>query len=775
MTFSFAFRICALVVLFSPRLPAQTAWTSTRTNLSGVNYAHSIAFGNGRFVVTLSSNSNTISPAAAWSTDGLTWRAANLTFPTQGSVAFVAGAFYLAGSSGIWRSIDGDTWQRIYTAPNTNVSFRGIATDGRGLLVGQSTISATTLYYSSDLVTWRPTATLPNAGPPNLQTSVGAVSFVNGRYYVLYDVMLPNFNLRSYGVATVDGSQWTDIPRLGSALFLAGGNGRLVAGSGGIVLGTMDGTTFSSTPVPVGISNGGTMGFAGGRYFFLGSLQASLDGISWGALAAFTQVSSANGYMTGIAYGNGRYVAVGYSGGISAPSDSIIVLAANAPPIIITGPGDRTMAEGGRTTFSVVLDNPGMTATYQWRRDGNTIPSATAATFVLDPVKATDGGRYSVEVRNVLGTATSDPASLVVVPPSVAPTITAAPASATVLAGAAANLSVTAGGTPPFAYQWLRDGTPIAGATGATFKMEPVLPADGASYSVTVTNASGSVTSTPVALSVTPISRISNLSVLTTITGAGDNLTVGYVVGGTDTIGGKPVVLRAAGPSLASVGVASVLEDPRFELFTGPIKTGENDNWGGSPSLAAAFAEVGAFSYHAPSSRDAGALANLAAGGNSMLVTAADGRAGVVIAEVYDASPSDSFTSATPRLVNVSVRKSIRTTLTVGFTIFGTNPKTVLIRAIGPTLGIFGISDAAPNPQLALHRSGIATPLTNNDDWSGTIDLARAFSAVGAFPLDPTSKDAALLATLTPGGYSVQVSGVNGTAGEALVEVYEVQ
>src|SRR5207302_7369459 len=67
------------------------------------------------------------------------------------------------------------------------------------------------------------------------------------------------------------------------------------------------------------------------------------------------------------------------------------------------------------------------------------------------------------------------------------------------------------------------------------------------------------------------------------------------------------------------------------------------------------------------------------------------------------------------------------------------------------------------------------TKLLENDNWAGTSALSRAFTGVGAFPLDAMSKDAALLVTLPPGNYTAQVSGVGGTSGVALVEVYAVQ
>jgi hypothetical protein len=60
-----------------------------------------------------------------------------------------------------------------------------------------------------------------------------------------------------------------------------------------------------------------------------------------------------------------------------------------------------------------------------------------------------------------------------------------------------------------------------------------------------------------------------------------------------------------------------------------------------------------------------------------------------------------------------------------------------------------------------------------NDNWGGTSALANAFAQSGAFLLPATSKDAALVATLAPGNYSVVVSPAVGTAGgTALLEVY---
>lgn len=268
--------------------------------------------------------------------------------------------------------------------------------------------------------------------------------------------------------------------------------------------------------------------------------------------------------------------------------------------------------------------------------------------------------------------------------------------------------------------------------------------------------------------------RLINLSILTDLPAAGENFTLGYVVGGAGTSGAKPLVIRAAGPSLSAFGLTGLLDDPKVELFTAAGKTIENDNWGGASSLTAALAAVGAFAFSSPGSKDSALTANILTRDNSVQVSSANNGTGRVLAEVYDATPSSSSTTTTPRLLNVSVRKHLGTGVTMGFTVGGTGSKTILIRAVGPGLAAFGVPGTVIDPQLTLFNDK-SEKVGENNDWSGTPALAAAFKSVGAFDLPAaTSKDAALLATLAPGGYTVQVSGVNNTTGVALVEVYEV-
>lgn len=443
-------------------------------------------------------------------------------------------------------------------------------------------------------------------------------------------------------------------------------------------------------------------------------------------------------------------------------------------PVITTQPQSQTVQIGSNITFTVAAS--GESLTYVWKKDGAVLAAVTGDTLALNNVQPLNSGSYTVTVSNSGGSVTSATVTLSVPAAVTAPVIATAPAAVTVLAGASSTFSVSATGTGPFTYQWLRNGTPIAGATSATYTVATTLVSDAAAFSVTVTNAAGSVTTAAATLTVNPISRISNLSVLTSLSAPADNFTLGYVVGGSGTTGGKPLVLRAAGPSLGALGVAGTLDDPKLELFAGAAKTGENDNWGGSTALTAALSAVGAFAYSSPTSRDAATTASIVTRDNSISITAANRTStGLVLAEIYDATVSDTFTTATPRLLNVSVLKSLGTGLTVGFTIAGSAPKTVLLRAVGPTLGAapFGVAGAVADPQLTLFNS-TSVKIAENDNWGGTTALVAAITSVGAFALPTTSKDAALVTTLPPGGYSVQVIGVNNTSGVALVEVYEV-
>jgi len=126
------------------------------------------------------------------------------------------------------------------------------------------------------------------------------------------------------------------------------------------------------------------------------------------------------------------------------------------------------------------------------------------------------------------------------------------------------------------------------------------------------------------------------------------------------------------------------------------------------------------------------------------------------------------------RLANVATRSFVGTGANVeiaGFIISGTQPKQVLIRAGGPSLTPYGVVGALADPVLTLYDNQQKV-IGTNDDWDATT-LQTAFATAHAPTWPVGSKDAAMLVTLQPGGYTAQVTGKNGQTGVALVEVYE--
>lgn len=451
----------------------------------------------------------------------------------------------------------------------------------------------------------------------------------------------------------------------------------------------------------------------------------------------------------------------------------------NTLPTITAQPASRTAVVGQSTSLSVAaLGNP--TPSFQWQRNGAALAGATGATLVFAAAQSGDTGTYTVVVTNSSGSVASAAATLTINGLNV-PAFTTQPAAQTIAASSTVVFSAAATGTP--VYQWLRDGVPLAGATNRLLLLQRAGPGEAGTYSVTASNGSGTTLSNPAVLIVLAgdaanPGRLVNLSILTTVTAADPMFTVGTVIGGAGTAGTKALLVRAAGPSLTPLGVSGALADPKLEVFAGAASFAANDNWGGGTGLSAVFAQVGAFTFTGPTSRDAAVYnPTTPARDYTIQVSGAGGATGAVIAELYDATAAEAFTAATPRLVNLSVLKQIPAgaSLTAGFVITGSTSKTVLIRTIGPRLALepFRIAGAMVDPKLDLFSG--QTVIAGNDNWGGEPQLITASAAVAAFSIpDPASRDAMILITLPPGAYTVQASGVNNAGGLALVEFYEV-
>ncbi len=263
----------------------------------------------------------------------------------------------------------------------------------------------------------------------------------------------------------------------------------------------------------------------------------------------------------------------------------------------------------------------------------------------------------------------------------------------------------------------------------------------------------------------------------------GDNVMIGgFIVQGTIP---KRVIIRAIGPELGAppYNIPNALANPTLELHDGTgALIASNDNWvstiiGGIITTNQVHDIMN--SDHAPGDgRESAIIADLPPGNYTAIVRGVDNMTGVALVEVYDLSPD-----AASILGNISTRSFVQTGDNVmigGFIVQGTQPKRVIVRAIGPELSAppFNVPNALANPTLELHN-GTGALIASNDNWLSTIiggiittSQVRDILNSGYAPSD--GRESAIIADLPPGNYTAIVRGVNDTTGIGLVEVYDL-
>jgi hypothetical protein len=262
--------------------------------------------------------------------------------------------------------------------------------------------------------------------------------------------------------------------------------------------------------------------------------------------------------------------------------------------------------------------------------------------------------------------------------------------------------------------------------------------------------------------------------------GSDENILIAGVV--VNDTAGKQYLARAVGPALTGFGVAGALAQPVLRILDSRGRElARNSAWESGPDgddLAGLTKAVGAFPF-AKGSKDAALLARLPAGQFTLQISSANTGTGVGLAELYEIDPGIG------RTLNLSTRGLVRAgeeLLIGGVVVRGPAPKRLLIRAIGPTLGAFGVADPLADPVLTVFN-GAGAQVATNDDWNTRTgaaavatapEVAAAAAAVGAFGLGPDTKDAALLLTLAEGPYTAQIAGKGAASGVVLLEIYEV-
>jgi glucose/arabinose dehydrogenase len=257
-----------------------------------------------------------------------------------------------------------------------------------------------------------------------------------------------------------------------------------------------------------------------------------------------------------------------------------------------------------------------------------------------------------------------------------------------------------------------------------------------------------------------------NISVRSRVGTGADVLISGFINSGTAA---KKVILRALGPSLQQSGITDALADPVLELHGGDgslITT--NNNWKDNTALEQQ--DITSNQLAPVNDLESAIVSTLQPGNYTAIVKGQGNGTGVGLVEVYDVERTSSS-----RLANISGRASVQTgtnVLIAGF-IVGNNigASKVVVRAIGPSLAQFGVTNPLLDPTLELHDNNGAL-LMANDNWQDNAAQAAQVSGNGLAP--GNSLESAIATSLVPGTYTAIVAGKNGGTGVGLIEVYNL-
>ena len=319
----------------------------------------------------------------------------------------------------------------------------------------------------------------------------------------------------------------------------------------------------------------------------------------------------------------------------------------------------------------------------------------------------------------------------------------------------------------PFTFSATSDNSSVSVALKGTNLLVTGNSAGSAHVTVTATDFDGASISQMFTVTVTTApGRLVNLSTRMEV-GTGDNaLIAGFIIRGSTP---KRLAIRALGPTLLEqFGIAGALEDPVLELRASDGSLlASNDDW----ADAANMQEMIDLGLDLSEPFESEILATVPVNGDTAYTAVVRGYndiTGVGVVEVYDLDSGPGST-----LLNISTRGQVGTdphALIGGFTLGGTESKTILVRAIGPSLSAFGVANALVDPTLELHNAQGGL-VDSNNDW---IDSPQKTQIQNSGLAPTNTKESAIVQLLPAGAYTAVVHGTNGGTGVGSVEVYQL-
>lgn len=442
------------------------------------------------------------------------------------------------------------------------------------------------------------------------------------------------------------------------------------------------------------------------------------------------------------------------------PSLTYILNNANVPPATFTGTSATGSVCGAGQTCITGEVMPSTTRTMNFRvqvRDnragGGGINDATTQVMVR-----ADSGPFVVTAPNTAVTVAGG--SQMNVTWNVANT-TAAPVSA---ANVKISLSTDGGNTFPnvLAASVPNNGSanvtvPNIATTTARIKVEAVgnifFDISDTNFTITGNGAPGLVANVSTRLPV----------------GTGDNVLIeGFIVQG-PAGSTKKIIVRAIGPSLAGFGITDALANPTLGIFNASnTQIASNDNWRttqvGGIITGDQFAEINGSGLAPTNDAESAIIAELTPASYTAVVRGSGNSVGTAVVDAFDLSAG-----SPAKLANVATRGLVQPgdKLLIGGFIVQNGSVRVVVRATGPSLAAFGITNALPDTTLQLRDQNGAI-VRENDDWM--TDQKAELEATGLQP--GNNLEAALVQTIQPGSYTAQVRGKPETTGTGVVEIY---